>query len=267
MGKMELEVKVLDIDKEKFIKKLVNLGAKFLGDNIQILYTYDVYSLYGRFIDLLTLLNNPVSNIKHETNLSKLKLLFFEIDNLLKEEEKIELEEIIEEKDLTSLLTKENILSILNKKELKEFLSKYHNNDNKWIRVRKTNENVTICVKHILKPNESGIQQMLENEVKVDNVEEANSLLEALGFSYKSYQEKRRISYLLDEFEIDIDTWPGIPTFFEVEGNSKEEIEELLNKLGYTFSDTVSCTADEIYRKYGKSMFDSRTLKFNKEEI
>lgn len=110
-----------------------------------------------------------------------------------------------------------------------------------------------------------GFSKCFENEIEVKSIEEANSLLEALGFSYKSYQEKRRISYQLEQFEIDIDTWPGIPTYFEVEGNSKEELELLLNKLGYTFSDTVSCTADEVYRKYGKSMFDTRTLKFEEE--
>ena len=59
---------------------------------------------------------------------------------------------------------------------------------------------------------------MKETEIVVPSIEEANSLLEALGFSYKSYQEKRRITYLLDNHEIDIDTWPGIPTYFEVEG-------------------------------------------------
>ncbi len=266
MGKMELEVKLLNIDTTTFIKKLEDLGAKFLGDNTQILYTYDLYTIYARFIDILKLLNNPESTIKYETNLARLKLLFFEIDNLLDKNAQKELKKITGEKDLSSLLSKKNLLDIINKEEFKSFLSKYQNNDNKWIRVRKTNDQVTICVKHILKPNKTGIQQMLENEINVKSIEEANSLLEALGFSYKSYQEKRRISYLLNQFEIDIDTWPGIPPFFEVEGNSKEELEELLNKLGYTFSDTVSCTADEIYRKYGKSMFESRNLKFDDDK-
>lgn len=100
-------------------------------------------------------------------------------------------------------------------------------------------------------------------EIEVSNIKEANNLLEALGFSYKSYQEKERITYLFENYEIDIDTWPGIPTYFEIEGDSEKDLDKILNKLGYSLSDTVSCTADEIYQKYGKSMFDSRELKFD----
>ena len=37
--------------------------------------------IYGRYIDILTQLNNPESEIKKEVSLSKLELLFFEVDN------------------------------------------------------------------------------------------------------------------------------------------------------------------------------------------
>ena len=35
---------------------------------------------------------------------------------------------------------------------------------------------------------------MLETEIEVPNIKEANNLLNALGFAYKSYQEKERIT-------------------------------------------------------------------------
>ena len=103
---------------------------------------------------------------------------------------------------------------------------------------------------------------MLETEIEVPNITEANNLLKALGYSYKSYQEKERITFILDGYEIDIDTWPEIPTYFEVEGKSEKDLEKILNKLGYSISDSVSCTADEVYKKYGKTMLDKRELKF-----
>ena len=62
---------------------------------------------------------------------------------------------------------------------------------------------------------------MLETEIEVPSIKEANGLLEALGYSYKSYQEKERITYSFENYEIDIDTWPGLPTYFEIEGNFK----------------------------------------------
>ena len=51
---MELEVKVLDINKDKFIKKIVSMGATLKEDTKQYLYTYDLPTIYGRFIDIKT---------------------------------------------------------------------------------------------------------------------------------------------------------------------------------------------------------------------
>ena len=103
---------------------------------------------------------------------------------------------------------------------------------------------------------------MLETELEVSSMKEANSLLEALGFYHRGNEEKERISYVIFDHEIDIDTWPGIPTYFEVEGKSEEDLIEFLSKIGYSMSDTVSCTVDEIYLKYGISILDRSTLKF-----
>lgn len=52
MKKMELEVKILDINKEEFIEKIVNKGAVFKSENKQYLYTYDLPSIYSRYIDI-----------------------------------------------------------------------------------------------------------------------------------------------------------------------------------------------------------------------
>lgn len=262
MGQMELEVKILDIDKENFIKKIEALGAKFVEKSHQVLYTYDMPTLYGRYIDLLTQLNHPESDLKFETTISKLKLLFFDLDNLLINEQKEKLKNIIGKNNFSNILNRNNFLEILNDTNLIEFVKLFHNNPKKWIRLRQTNNKTTIAVKHILAPNDTCIQQMLETELEVSDIQTANSLLEALGFSYKCHQEKQRISYVLYEHEIDIDTWPGIPTYFEVEGKSEEDLNDFLSKLGYSMFDTISCTVDDIYLKYGISILDRRELRF-----
>lgn len=262
MKKMELEVKLLDINKDEFIGKIKKMGATLKKETKQFLYTYDLPTIYGRFIDIKTQLKDNESQIKYETALEKLKLLFFELDNLLTEENKKELQEIIDYDNLSCLCSKDNLPSYLDNNKLEEFINKFHNNSKKWIRVRQTNDKTTIAVKHILADNGTNLQQMLETEIEVPSIKEANNLLEALGYSYKSYQEKERITYVLDEYELDIDTWPGIPTYVEVEGKSEDDLNNILNKLGYSIKDTISCTADEVYRKYGKSMFDNRELKF-----
>ena len=263
MKKMELEVKILDINKEEFIKKLESLGAKLKLESKQYLYTYDLPTIYGRYVDILTQLNYPENKIKYETAIEKLKLLFFEIDNLLEKCQQEKLNSILGVSNFSDLLNKNNLLDNLNNKELIEFIKQFHNNPKKWIRVRKTNDKTTIAVKHILAENNTKLQQMSENEIEVSSIKDANLLLESLGFVHKSYQEKERITYFLDGHEIDIDTWPGIPTYFEIEGESEEDLAQIIEKIGFSMSDTVSCTADEVYEKYGKSMFDERELKFN----
>ena len=144
MGKLELEVKILDIDKEKFIKKLEKLGAKLKKETKQYLYTYDLPTIYGRYVDIMMQLNNPESKIKYETAVSKLKLLFFDLDNLIESN-------IIKKSTgfntLTEILKQKNMLEILNSKKFINLMKKYQNNQKKWIRIRQTNDKTTITVK------------------------------------------------------------------------------------------------------------------------
>ena len=262
MGRMELEVKVLNINEKDVIQKIENLGGKFVEKSNQYLYTYDLPTIYGRYIDILTQLNNPESEMKKEVTISKLELLFFEIDNLLNEEDKAELKEIIKINNFTEVLEKDELIEILNRKELIKFLEKFHNNPKKWIRLRKTNKKTTITVKHILADNDTNIQQMMETEMEVPSIKEANEFLRALGYSHKCYQEKKRISYILNNHTIDIDTWPGLSTYMEIEGEDEEDINSILNLLGYSIKDTVSCTVDEVYKSIGKDILNIRELKF-----
>lgn len=264
MARMELEVKVLNINEKSIIQKIEELGGTFVEESTQYLYTYDLPTIYGRYLDILIQIENPESEIKQDVAFSKLELLFWEIDNLLTNEEKAQLKQIVNVENLIDLLEVEtqNILKILNQKELKDFLQKFHNNSKKWIRLRKTNKKTTLTVKHILADNGSNIQQMQEIEMEVPSMEVAKDFLKALGFSYKNYQEKKRISYILKNHVIDIDTWPGIPTYMEIEGEGEEDINGILNLLGYSIKDTVSCTVDDVYKKMGIDILSIRELKF-----
>ena len=264
--RMELEVKILDINKDELIKKLENLDATHIESTHQYLYTYDLHTLYSKYIDALYFLNNYKKPFELDTAIAKFKLVFFDIDNLLTNDDKSELKSITTYSNLTDILEDDKKISILNNPELIKFIEKFECNPKKWIRLRETNDKTTIAVKHVLAPNETDFEQMLETEIEVPSMEQANELLEALGFSYKSYQEKRRITYELDGFEIDIDSWPGIPTYLEIEGDNEEELDSILKKIGYSLEESISCNANEVYARYNKSMFDKRTLMFEDYE-
>ena len=62
--------------------------------------------------------------------------------------------------------------------------------------------------------------------------------------------------------EFDIDTWPMIPTYLEIEGKSKEQVEEIIEKLGVDKKKLSLDKVSEIYKKYGLDIHEYKDLKF-----
>ena len=272
MSNMELELKIQNINQEELASKIIKLGGQYISSSEQFLSVYDLPYINQRYNSSLYELNNEKIELRKEIALNKIKKLFEEIDQLINTEERSYLKRYFDIEKLSEIfnLNTDEIIKILNSSEMIDLVNNYKATPNKWIRLRKTIEktqdkkieSVTLTVKHILKANETNIQQMQETEIRVDSFEETNELLEKIGFFHRSYQEKKREKYILNEHEIDIDTWPGIPTYFEVEGKDKKDLEEILNTLGYSFDDAISCTVDEIYRKIGMDINNMSELKF-----
>ena len=273
MSNMELEMKIKNVNEKDLYEKIEKLGGKYISTSKQFLYVYDLMYINQRYLADLYEFNNETNELRKNINLKKIENLFYEIDQLLSNDD---IEYLKNEFNIDSLsnifkLQTNSIEQVLNSTTLISFLNKFKMTPKKWIRLRKTieenankefNETTTLTIKHILKNDESGIQQMRETEIVVNSIEETNELLENLGFSYRSYQEKRRVKYILDEHEIDIDTWPGLPTYFEVEGKDKNDLSNILNLLGYSFEDAISCTVDEIYKEIGMDINNMKELKF-----
>jgi adenylate cyclase, class 2 len=53
--------------------------------------------------------------------------------------------------------------------------------------------------------------------VQVSDFDMTNLLLNELGYIAKAYQENRRTSYVFNACNIEIDEWPGIPPYIEIE--------------------------------------------------
>lgn len=134
--------------------------------------------------------------------------------------------------------------------------------EGKWIRLRKANENITLTIKDIVSNSIDGTKEL---EIKVDDFEKTNLLLEDLGYINKGYQENKRKRYYIDDVEIDIDSWPLIPTYVEIEGKSEETVIKTAEKLGYSKDDIVTLNVNEIYRKYGYELDEIKDLRFEEE--
>lgn len=274
MGKLEKEVKILNVNKKELEEMLSEIGARKIEESIQKIYVYDLPSIYARFYDCLLQLRQIDKTYQFEICRNKLVGILTEIDNLTTKEEQRSIEQIFFTKSLGDLLNRTNneeLLTRFSDKNIVECVKKYGINPNKWVRVRQTNGKTTITVKHILNPdrettNNGDVQKVLETEMEVSSIEEANSMLEQLGFSFRNYQEKNRATYDVNGVEVDIDSWPLIPTYIEIENDSTELIQSTIKKLGLQNHEIVSCNTADIYNKYGIDLYQFRELKFPQRE-
>ncbi|HET6258556.1 MAG TPA: hypothetical protein VFE39_07890, partial [Pseudonocardia sp.] len=118
----------------------------------------------------------------------------------------------------------------------------------RWIRLRDTGTSVTLATKRI---RHDGIDGTDEVEVGVDSFEKTHALLGAMGFVAKAYQENRRVSYRLNDCDVELDSWPLIPVYVEIEGRSRDHVIEVARLLGFTETDLTGENTTKIYSRYG----------------
>jgi adenylate cyclase class 2 len=97
----------------------------------------------------------------------------------------------------------------------------------------------------------SPYDKVLESELVVDDFTSAFQLLESLGFSAFRYQEKLRTGFFLRDLKVEIDEYPKVPAYLEIQGLTKEAIDELVTKLGLVPDQGVKMSATEILRHFG----------------
>lgn len=117
-----------------------------------------------------------------------------------------------------------------------------------WIRLRDTGSETTLCVKKIHDDTIDGTEEV---ESGVDDFDTTNELLGMMGFRPKSYQENRRTSFTLDGARLEIDTWPLIPPYLEIESESRDHVLQVAAILGYPEEQLTAENTTKIYGRYG----------------
>lgn len=132
--------------------------------------------------------------------------------------------------------------------------------EGKWLRLRTNGEETTLTYKSVEKNSIDGTKEL---EIKVEDFEKTNELLELVGIKSKGYQENRRIRYLLDDVEVDIDTWPLIPTYVEIEGKDEDSVNNVIKKLELQNNKVTALDVQSVYEKiYNIDISKISTLKF-----
>lgn len=132
--------------------------------------------------------------------------------------------------------------------------------ENEWIRLRTNGKNTTLTYKNIEKNSIDGTKEL---EVEVSDFDETNQLLNVLGYNPKGYQENKRIRYILNSVEVDIDFWPLIPPYLEIEATSVDDIRKIEELLEINKNKITTLNCQDIYKDiYGINIKEIKELKF-----
>lgn len=135
--------------------------------------------------------------------------------------------------------------------------------ENKLAKLRKKNNTVTLTFKN---NKEQKVDSAKEIEFTVSSFEDAKAFLEAVGLVAYRIVEKYRHSFQLDGVIVDIDTWPKIPVYAELEGSSVEDLKLVAQKLDLVWENRFDGDPRYVYKKYGFDFDQIRTVTFDKFE-
>jgi adenylate cyclase class 2 len=98
-----------------------------------------------------------------------------------------------------------------------------------WVRVRDEGDKITMSYKQL---NDRSLHGTHEVELTINDFDAADGFLIAIGLQQDNFQETKRESWRLGDVEIDLDEWPWIKPFIEIEGPSEAEVKDVASKLG-----------------------------------
>lgn len=134
--------------------------------------------------------------------------------------------------------------------------------ENKWIRLRTDGIKTTLAIKEVRDTSITGTKEL---EIEVSSIEDTDKILEELGYKKRSVQENKRIRYILNGVEIDIDTWPHLKSYVEFEAKAEEDIIKAFEVLNLDYSKITTDDAQDIYLKQGYTLEDLNDLRFEEE--
>ncbi len=101
-----------------------------------------------------------------------------------------------------------------------------------------------------------------ELEIEVSDFDTMQTMLQELGYEPYGLREKYRTEYKVGDVKVELDEYPEIPPYVEIEGNNQKSVEDFIKSLGFELKHTVHFSATEIIKQYGK---DPSNLQFKKD--
>lgn len=119
-----------------------------------------------------------------------------------------------------------------------------------FFRLRAAGKKVTLTVKKAIPNTKFKVREEREIQVAA-TFEETWKLLESMGFQVRRRMEKFREEYERGKFKVEIDRYPGMAPYIEIEGPGRNGLRSLAAKFGLDFKKATTDTAPQVVRKAG----------------
>ncbi len=116
---------------------------------------------------------------------------------------------------------------------------------NGWVRVRSEGDKVTLSYKQLYNRTLVGTKEV---SVEVSDFDDTCSFLESVGLQSKSYQETKRESWKIGAVEVELDTWPWIPSFVEIEAPDEAALRDVAEQLGLDYKNALHGSVEVAYQ-------------------
>lgn len=136
--------------------------------------------------------------------------------------------------------------------------------NNIFVRLRKKGDKIFLT--HKTKIKDDTIDSAKEIEFEVSNFEATKQFIEAMDWIAYRTVEKYRHTFELDGVTLDIDTWPRIPVYVELEGDSVEALQKVAEKLNLDWGQRFDKDPRFVFVHYGYDFDSIRTVTFDKFE-
>lgn len=122
-----------------------------------------------------------------------------------------------------------------------------------WVRLRDEGSRITLAFKQRLGANGNSGKDagMEEIEVAVSSYEDTIALLKKIGMIEKFSQEKKRSTWTKGDVSFDIDEWPRLSPYLEIEAPSWKDVDDAILELGFSLENKVICSATQVYAMSG----------------
>lgn len=136
-----------------------------------------------------------------------------------------------------------------------------------WLRLRDEGDRITLSFKQRLgitahdgSTSDSGMEEV---EITVNDFDKSALLLLKLGFIEKHYAENKRIRFIKSGVEFDIDTFPELAPYLEIEAPSWPKIDDAIGWLELNPSDRKIFSTNQVYALKGINVADYTRLAFD----